>query len=76
MPDITGLAVPDALLHLRSDALADALKHLVLPAIALSAAGIGQIMRITRSAMLDIARREHVDTLRSFGVPGRVITLK
>ena len=74
--DITHLLLPDALLHLRFDVLGDALLHLVLPAIALSAAGIGQIMRITRSAMLDIARRDHVDTLRSFGVPGRVIALK
>jgi peptide/nickel transport system permease protein len=75
-PDITHLAVIDAILKGRPDALLDALLHLLLPAIALSAAGIGQIMRITRSAMLDIARREHVDTLRSFGVPGRVIALK
>jgi peptide/nickel transport system permease protein len=76
VPDFTHLALIDALLRLRLDAFGDALAHLVLPAIALSAAGIGQIMRITRSAMLDIARREHVDTLRSFGVPGRVIALK
>jgi ABC-type dipeptide/oligopeptide/nickel transport system permease component len=74
--DVTHLALIDSLLRLRFDAFGDALAHLALPAIALSAAGIGQIMRITRSAMLDIARREHVDTLRSFGVPGRVITLK
>lgn len=76
VPDITHFALLDALLKLRPDAFLDALAHLALPALALSAAGIGQIMRITRSAMLDIARREHVETLRSFGVPGRVIALK
>jgi len=74
--DFTHMLLPDALLHGRLDVFIDALAHLVLPAIALSASGIGQIMRITRSAMLDIARREHVETLRSFGVPGRVIALK
>ena len=74
--NLTHMLLPDALLHGRFDVFADALVHLVLPAIALSASGIGQIMRITRSAMLDIARREHVETLRSFGVPGRVIALK
>ncbi|HSI01727.1 MAG TPA: ABC transporter permease [Reyranella sp.] len=76
VPDITGLALVDSLLKGRLDAFTDALSHIFLPALALSAAGIGQIMRITRSSMLDIARRDHVETLRSFGVPGIVITLK
>jgi peptide/nickel transport system permease protein len=76
VPDITGLALVDSLLKGRLDAFADALSHIFLPALALSAAGIGQIMRITRSSMLDVARRDHVETLRSFGVPGYVITLK
>jgi peptide/nickel transport system permease protein len=66
----------DSLLKGRLDAFADALSHIFLPSLALSAAGIGQVMRITRSSMLDIARRDHVETLRSFGVPDRVITLK
>ena len=74
--DITHLLVVDALLRGRFDVAGDALLHLILPALALSTAGIGQVMRITQSAMLDIARREHVDTLRSFGVPGHVIALK
>ena len=76
VPDITHLALVDSLLKGRLDALGDALSHIFLPALALSAAGIGQIMRITRSSMLDIARRDHVETLRSFGVPDYVITLK
>ena len=76
VPDITGFALIDTALHGRLDAFADAAAHLVLPALALSAAGVGQIMRITRSSMLDIARRDHVETLRSFGVPAHVITLK
>lgn len=75
-PDITHLALIDSLLKGRLDAFADALSHIFLPALALSAAGIGQIMRITRSSMLDVARRDHVETLRSFGVPDYMITLK
>jgi peptide/nickel transport system permease protein len=75
-PDITHLALVDSLLKGRFDAFGDALSHIFLPALALSAAGIGQIMRITRSSMLDIARRDHVETLRSFGLPDYVITLK
>ena len=76
VPDLTGLALVDSLLKGRLDAFVDALSHIFLPGLALSAAGIGQIMRITRSSMLDIARRDHVETLRSFGVPGSVITVK
>jgi ABC-type dipeptide/oligopeptide/nickel transport system permease component len=76
VPDITRLALVDSLLKGRLDAFADALAHILLPSVALAAAGIGQIMRITRSSMLEIARRDHVETLRSFGVPGRVITFK
>ena len=75
-PDITHLALVDSLLKGRLDAFADALSHIFLPAVALSAAGIGQVMRITRSSMLDVARRDHVETLRSFGVPDWVITFK
>ena len=75
-PDITHLALVDSLLKGRLDVFGDALSHIFLPALALSAAGIGQIMRITRSSMLDVARRDHVETLRSFGLPDYVITLK
>ena len=76
VPNITGLVLVDSLLKGRLDAFGNGLSHIFLPGLALSAAGIGQIMRITRSSMLDIARRDHVETLRSFGVPDRVITLK
>ena len=76
VPDITHLALVDSLLKGRLDVFGDALSHIFLPALALSAAGIGQIMRITRSSMLDVARRDHVETLRSFGLPDYVITLK
>ena len=76
VPDITRLALVDSLLKGRLDAFADSVLHIFLPSLALSAAGIGQVMRITRSSILDVSRREHVETLRSFGVPDSVITLK
>ena len=49
---------------------------MAFPALALALAGVGQIMRITRSAMIEHQRRDHVQTLRSFGVPGRVVTFR
>ncbi len=72
----TGLYTLDGLLTGRLDVTLSALQHLAFPAIALAMSGIGQIMRITRSAMIEHQRRDHVQTLRSFGVPGRVVTFR
>lgn len=73
---ITGLYTIDGILAGRLDVTLTALKYLAFPALALAMAGIGQIMRITRSAMIEHQRRDHVQTLRSFGVPGRVVTFR
>ncbi len=72
----TGLLTIDGLLLGRPDVTLSALQHLAFPALALSLSGIAQIMRITRSAMIEHQRRDHVQTLRSFGVPGRVVTFR
>ncbi len=72
----TGLYTLDGLLTGRLDVTLSALQHLAFPALALAMSGIGQIMRITRSAMIEHQRRDHVQTLRSFGVPGRVVTFR
>lgn len=72
VPDITGLMTLDALLHFRFDVLGDALRHLLLPSLALAAATTGQIARITRSSMIDVARQDYIDAARAFGIPARV----
>ena len=69
----TGLLLVASLVHGRFDVFVDALQHLAFPALALAMAGIGQITRITRSAMIENLRKDHVLTLRSFGVPERVV---
>ncbi|NKN38875.1 ABC transporter permease [Agrobacterium sp. a22-2] len=72
----TGFLLIDGTLAGRFDVVLNALKHLALPAFALSMAGIGQITRITRSSMLENQRKDHVLTLKSFGVPERVIIFR
>lgn len=72
----TGLLTIDGLLAGRPEVTVVALQHLAFPALALALSGVGQIMRITRSAMIENQRRDHVQTLRSFGVPGRVVTFR
>ncbi|MFO7546777.1 MAG: ABC transporter permease [Trueperaceae bacterium] len=74
--DVTGFMTIDALLAGRLDVFADALRHLLLPTIALSAASIGQIMRITRSSMIDVSRKDYVEAERAFGLPGWLVTFK
>jgi peptide/nickel transport system permease protein len=74
--DVTGFMTIDALLAGRLDVFADALRHLMLPTIALSAASIGQIMRITRSSMIDVSRKDYVEAERAFGLPGWLETFK
>lgn len=74
--DITGLLIVDGTLTGRFDVVADALRHIFLPSIALAAAGIGQVMRITRTAMIEVASRDFVEASRAYGIPERVITFR
>ncbi|MEO9274317.1 ABC transporter permease [Marinomonas sp. 5E14-1] len=76
MPSYTGLLLIDSLINVRFDVFIDSFQHLLLPAFALSAAGIAQVMRITRSSMIEFSHRDHVDTLRACGVPQKLIHFK
>lgn len=74
--DITGLLVIDGLIKGRLDVVGEALRHLLLPTIALAAATMGQIARITRASMIDVSRQDYIEAARAFGVPGRVRLFK
>ncbi|GFE51196.1 peptide ABC transporter [Roseobacter cerasinus] len=74
--DVTGLLIVDGLLAGRFDVVGDAVRHLFLPSIALAAAGIGQVMRITRTAMIEVASRDFVEASRAYGIPERVVTFR
>ena len=74
--DITGLLTIDAILRGRLDVLFEALRHLLLPAIALAAATMGQIARITRASMIDVSRQDYIEAARAFGIPERLRLFK
>ena len=74
--NITGLLLVDGTLKGRFDVVLDAIRHLFLPAIALSAAGIGQVMRITRTAMIEVASRDFVEATRAYGIPEKIVTFR
>jgi peptide/nickel transport system permease protein len=67
----TGLNTVDALLNGRPDIFADALRHLVLPALTLSYVNWALILRVTRSSMLDVIRQEYITVARAKGLSER-----
>jgi peptide/nickel transport system permease protein len=64
----TNFVLLDALLQRRGDLAVNALRHLVLPAVALSTVPMAIIARMTRSAMLDVLRADYVRTARAKGL--------
>lgn len=75
-PLVTGLLVVDSLLSGRWDALADALRHLVLPAVVLAAYVMGVITRVTRSSVLDVLAEDYTRTARAKGAPERTVVFR
>ena len=61
----------DGLLNLRFDVFWDALRHLILPIITLSYVVWAQILRVTRSAMLETLRQDYITTARAKGLAER-----
>jgi peptide/nickel transport system permease protein len=72
-PDLTGFLTVDALLSANVPAFVNALHHLVLPALALAMAGIGQAARLTRANMIETYKKPYVEMARAFGFPARRI---
>jgi peptide/nickel transport system permease protein len=63
----------DALLNGRLDIFWDAIRHLFLPVLTLSYLWWAQILRVTRSSMLEALRQDYVTTARAKGLPERLV---
>lgn len=72
----TGMNSLDSLVAADWDALADNLKHLVLPAVTLGLVIGGIFVRITRVNMLQTMKADYVDAARARGVPERGVVLR
>jgi len=70
---ITGLFVLDGVLTREWDAAWDALKHLVLPSLALATIPFAVIFRITRASVLDVLDEDYVRTAEAKGLTAQVI---
>jgi peptide/nickel transport system permease protein len=64
----TNFYILDGLLTRNWTALWDAIKHLILPGIALGSIPLAVVMRITRAAVLDVQNEDYVRTARAKGL--------
>jgi peptide/nickel transport system permease protein len=64
---VTGSIMLDSVIDRRWDALADALRHIVLPAVTLAFGGLASIVRFTRAGVLDTLQNDFVFYARAVG---------
>lgn len=76
LPRITGIHVLDALLVGNMAAFWSALRHLVLPSVALGSLSMATLARMTRSTMLEVLHQDYVRTARAKGLANRVVLLR
>ena len=73
---ITSMPTIDALLNGRFDIFVDALRHLILPVMTLAYLWWAYLLRITRSSMLEVLRKDYIRTARAKGVPENIVIQK
>jgi len=69
----TGLYTIDAILAGSPEALWDAIRHLILPAVVLGFGAMAIIVRMMRSSMVEAMSEEYVDAARAKGLPERIV---
>ena len=69
----TNFYIFDAIITRDWSALWDAIKHLILPAIALGSIPLAIVARITRASTLDVQSEDYVRTARAKGLAPRVV---
>jgi peptide/nickel transport system permease protein len=69
----TNFYVLDAIIERDWATLWDAIKHLILPAIALGSIPLAIVARITRASVLDVQNEDYVRTARAKGLAPRVV---
>jgi peptide/nickel transport system permease protein len=75
-PHVTGLYTVDALLAGNFGLFAQALHHLVLPALVLAAFNVSLLTRFSRSAVLEVVGNDYVRAARAKGLSERVVIVR
>ncbi len=73
---VTHFNILDSLLAGNWSALVSSLRHLILPAIALSTIPMAVIARMTRASLLEVLSQDYIRTAESKGVPQRAVILR
>jgi peptide/nickel transport system permease protein len=73
---VTNFNILDSLLRRDPAALISSLRHLVLPAIALSTIPMAVIARMTRASLLEVLSQDYIRTAQSKGLPKRAVILR
>jgi peptide/nickel transport system permease protein len=73
---LSNMYTVNGLLTLQFDLFFDALRHLILPAIALGTIPMAIIARMTRSSLLEVMGLDYVRTARAKGLRGRIVLFR
>ncbi len=69
----TNFYILDAIIERNGTALWDAVKHLILPAVALGSIPLAIVARITRAAVLDVQNEDYIRTARAKGMSPAIV---
>ncbi len=73
---LSNLYILNSIITLNFKVLFDTIKHLILPAVALSTIPMSIIARITRSSMLEVLGQDYIRTARAKGLRERLVVLR
>jgi peptide/nickel transport system permease protein len=73
---ISNMFIVNSLLTLQWDILADSLRHLILPALALATIPMAILARMTRSSMLEVLGQDYVRTAKAKGLKHNKVVMK
>lgn len=74
-PNVTGLFTVDSLIHGQFGTFANAVWHLLLPAVTLAIVVIAPLVRITRATMLEVLTQPFITCGRALGLSEREVIL-
>lgn len=73
---VTNFYILDSLLTKNPAALVSSLRHLILPAFALSTIPLAVIARMTRASLLEVLSQDYIRTAESKGLPRQSVILR
>lgn len=73
---LANMYIPNSIITGDWEVLADVVKHLILPSVALSTIPLAIIARMTRSSMLEVLQQDYIRTARAKGLRQRAVVMK